>query len=331
MRIEPKKILCAIDFSDFTKITLSYGIALAKEFGSQLNLCHIVSNPMTQFTYSQSYIDFEKIQTYEEEQIISAQTRLEELIKDYDIPYDIIVKSGHVADDIGRIALENNIDMVIAATHGRSGIKRFLIGSVTDRLMKTLHCPLLVLHSRKSHFVSQVDHHIHLKKILVGCDFSNDSELAFKYGLSLAQDFQAELHLAHVLKSPEPIHTGTVDAMMYQTGDHISWNLSNYHEKIESPITDEQAQRSKFLSHLERKLLDMIPEECRNWCTPIVVLLEGEPYQELIKYSEHKNVDLIVLGIRGHSLLERFLIGSTTDRVIRRATSSVLAVRQMNE
>ena len=65
-----------------------------------------------------------------------------------------------------------------------------------------------------------------------------------------------------------------------------------------------------------------------NWCTPVTAVLEGEPYKELLEFAEKKEVDLIVLGVRGHSLLEKFLVGSTTDRVISRSDCPVLAVRQ---
>ncbi len=329
MRIEPKQIMCAIDFSEFTNITLSYGIALAKEFGAQLSLCHVVAKQATPSNFTQYHIDYQDHATYEKKQVTHAQKRLENLVENYDLPFDIIVAVGHTADEIGRIALENNIDMVIAATHGRSGIKRFLIGSVTDKLIKTLSCPLLVLHAQESHFVSQVDHHIQLKKILVGCDFSPDSTLAFEYALGLAQEFQAELHLAHVTKATESYNFMTSDRMMLQTGDAMRWEQPDLQKPNKIEEVAQQEKKNIFLSRLERRLLNMIPEECHNWCTPATIILEGAPYQELINYSKHKNIDLIVLGIHGHSLLEKFLIGSTTDRLIRRATCSVLAVRQV--
>ncbi len=72
----------------------------------------------------------------------------------------------------------------------------------------------------------------------------------------------------------------------------------------------------------------MVPDDSRHWCTPVTPVLEGEPYQELLSFAQKKQVDLIVLGVRGHSLLEKFLVGSTTDRVISRSECPVLAVRQ---
>jgi nucleotide-binding universal stress UspA family protein len=89
-------------------------------------------------------------------------------------------------------------------------------------------------------------------------------------------------------------------------------------------------RRSTWLKQIETRLLEMVPGDSRNWCTPVIVVLEGQPYQELITYAGKINADMIVLGIRGHSLLEKFLVGSTTDRVISRASCPVLAVRPIS-
>jgi nucleotide-binding universal stress UspA family protein len=70
----------------------------------------------------------------------------------------------------------------------------------------------------------------------------------------------------------------------------------------------------------------MVPEEANNWCTPQLTLLAGQPYEELTKYAAVHGMDLIVLGIRGHGLVETLLIGSTTDRVLRQAPCPVLSV-----
>jgi nucleotide-binding universal stress UspA family protein len=75
----------------------------------------------------------------------------------------------------------------------------------------------------------------------------------------------------------------------------------------------------------------MVPEECQIWCTPHATLLFGEPYIELIKYAKEYGIDMIILGVRGHTLWDKLMVGSTTDRVIREAPCPVLAVPPMEE
>ena len=327
MRIESKKIMCAVDFSDFSNIVLTYGRSLASEYGSTLCLCHILSETHMVSSIGHSYIHYPDIQTGRVE---SAREMLGKMAEKLDVECEVIVSSGHIADEINQIVQKNNIDMVIAATHGGSGIKRFLIGSVTDRLVKILKCPLLVLHAKEKHLTSVVAENIKLKRILVGCDFSSDSSLAFDYALSLAQEFQTQLYLAHVIRPTEQIELPASDYIKIQGGEYTNWTRSEYLE-LKKKAADEDLKTKKTLfSRLERQLSSLVPEESRNWCTPITTLLEGQPYKELVSSAEQKEIDMIVLGVHGHSLLERFTVGSTTDRVISRASCPVLVVRQIS-
>jgi nucleotide-binding universal stress UspA family protein len=150
--------------------------------------------------------------------------------------------------------------------------------------------------------VGTADREFKLKKILVGCDFSPDSGQAFNHGLSLAQEFQSELHLAHVIEPP-----AQPDLL-----------------KGETSVTFEI--REDYRDLLANKLKDMVPEEAGNWCTPQTSLLEGQPYEELVNYAESNDIDMIVLGVRGHGLVKTLFLGSTTDRVVRRSPCPVLSV-----
>lgn len=320
--------MCAVDFSDFTEETLAYSVALCKKFHAKLFLVHIVIDVNTFLLHDGIAIDTALLQ---DKHIQNAQERLGDLIKAATIEHEIIISKGRPADEIRRLALKEKIDMVITATHGGSGINRLLIGSVTERLMKTLHCPLLVLHTRDHDLIPRSDYVMKQKKVLVGCDFSPDSKLAFDYGLSLAQEYQAELYLTHVIKPTEHIELKASDYITVIPGDYRAWNTLDYFE-IQKKVTKENREKiSQLHSRLERQLYFMIPEECRSWCTPHTVILTGEPYKELIKYAKEQEINMIVLGIRGHTLWEKLMVGSTTDRVIRNAPCPVLAVRQMDE
>ena len=323
MRMEAKKIMCAVDFSDFTHMIISYGKSMALEFDARLYLCHVVPTLMVS-GHMPSYIDYAGI---ERDHVRNARIRLEEIAEEFDIQCEIIVSVGHPADEIELAAQQNTIDMVIAATNGGSGMIRFLAGSVTNKLVKILSCPLLVLHDDGR--VSQKMERIKLNRILVGCDFSPDSRLAFDYALSLAQEFQTRLYLAHVVSPMEPVEIMAPDPVMLEINPLSGWAGSGA-EALEKSTDEAGQKRITWLKQIETRLLELVPEDGRNWCTPVTVVLEGQPYQELIDYAGRINADMIVLGVRGHSLLEKFLVGSTTDRVISRASCPVLAVRPIS-
>ena len=300
MRVQLKKIICTTDFSDSSNIAVAYGIALAKEFKAKLYLSHVIDLPSVgmygdAFSYPVGQQD--RIMDYTREY-------LKRLIGETSVDWEPLIQMGHAAAEITRLAKEKCVDMVISATHGRSGLKRFLLGSVTGSILRTLPCPLLVVRGPERGFVAPEDREIRLQRILMGCDFSPDSHLAFQYGLSLAQEFQSELYLAHVIEPP-----------VYE--DMI--------KRVEKP---EQTFQQDLRTRLNDELKNMVPDEARNWCDPITTLLAGQPHEELIKYAVIHSINLIVMGFRGHSLMETLFVGSTADRVVRRAACPVLLVRQ---
>ena len=167
--------------------------------------------------------------------------------------------------------------------------------------MRTLPCPMYIVRSLEREPAAPAMADMKLKRILVGCDFSADSDLAVQYGISLAQEFQTELYLAHVLE-PTVYKDMLTQAVV---------------------VPDPEGLRDE----LTRKLEGMVPEEAKQWCTPETLLLAGHPSDELTKYAVVNKMDLIVLGVRGHSVMESLLVGSTTDRVVRQAPCPVLSVR----
>ena len=163
MRVQFKNILCATDFSDFSNHTISYGVALAKEFEAKLFVSHVIDLSSVAI-----YGEFQLDPVGQQNRIIEdAATQLKELTGDQPISWEPLITVGKPADEISRAVAEKDIDLVITATRGRAGLKRIILGSVTERLMRTLTCPLLVVNSPEHKFVSAADQVIKIEKILV--------------------------------------------------------------------------------------------------------------------------------------------------------------------
>lgn len=295
MRMRFKNIVCATDFSDFSNRTLPYGIAIAREFGAKLYVCHVID--LTALTM---YGEFQIDPIGQQDRIRQeAEVQLKQMLAPYTIQWEPLISVGQPAAEIARIVEEKEVDLVISATRGRSGIKRLIMGSVTQRLIRTLTCPLLAVHSPEQGFIDPGAGAIRLKKILIGCDFSDDSALALSYGLSLAQEFEAEVHLVHVVEPP-------------------------VYEEFMTP--SEQAEKLVLTDAVKARLESLVPEEARHWCSLQSAVLRGRPYEELVAFSMARDIDMIVLGVRGYGLVKSLLMGSTTDRVVRNAPCPVLAV-----
>lgn len=299
MRIQPSRIICATDLSDYANQTVVYGTAIAKLFNAKLYVCHVTEEPYMTSMHGHLAIDFIDIQ---KKLMDTAKEQLDEMMADHKIDWEAVVVPGHVPDEITTLVQEKKADLVITAAHVKSGLKRLILGSVTEHLMRTLQTPLLVLRGPKDKILETTDQDFKLKRILVGCDFSADSNLAFNHALSFAQEFQAELHLAHVTVPP---------VFNMYPGPYIE-------------PTDQPTQR--ISEEYQQKLKDLFPEDAANWCTHKIVVLAGHPHEELNDYAKANDIDLIVLGTRGIGMVETLFIGSTTDRLIRHATCPVLSV-----
>lgn len=297
MKVEFKKILCATDLSTFSNTAVYYGAALARIFEARVHLCHVIDLPIVSvhgeaFSYPPDYL--ESLQE-------SGHQQLKKLVEPLSVDWEAHVETGAVARAIVELSEAIGADLVIAATHGRSGLKRLLLGSVSEQLIRIVRCPFLIITPPEKRMSHKTIDGFAVKRIMVGCDFSRDSTRAVEYGFSLAQEFQAALHLVHVI---EPF--AYKDALM------------------PDPLTAKV--QTDLDAHLKNKLEILIPKETRNWCDVTTDCLAGRPFEELVKYAVLHAVDFIILGIRGHGLVESFLLGSTTDRVIRRATCPVLTV-----
>ena len=298
MRRQINRILCATDFSRFSQEVVNYGIQLAKEFHATLYICHIVDVP-TVSVYGEAVIGPIEHQNRFMEY---ARQEIENLVGDESIEYQPLITLGIATDEITRLAQENIVDLVITATHGRSGLKRFFLGSVTERLMRTLPCPLLVLRGMEEGASPEKPQKFRFKGILVGCDFSADAAKAFDYSLSMAQEFESELHLVHVV---EP---------------------SGYKDLFKLPAESGDKFKQDLYDMINDKLMAMVPKEALSWITLKTKLLVGKPYDELVRYAEINDIDLIVVGIRGYGMVEELLVGSTTDRVVRQSPCAVMSV-----
>ncbi|HMA66534.1 MAG TPA: universal stress protein [Desulfosalsimonadaceae bacterium] len=298
MRRQIRSIFCATDFSEFAGVVVAYGIAMAKRFEATLYICHVVDLP-TVSAYGEAV--FDPIE-YQQRFMDTALREIHSLLEDSGVRYEPLVTIGSTTEEITRLAKDYTAELVITATHGRSGLKRFFLGSVTERLMRTLPCPLLVLRGSEELTDHMDSPRVPFKKILVGCDFSEDANAALNYSLSLAQEFESELHLVHVV---EPSGYKDLFRIQQESGEQI---------------------RQDLYQMIRDRLNSLVPGEALNWITLESRVLAGKPYAELIRYADIHDMDMIALGIRGHGMVEELLVGSTTDRVIRQAPCPVLSI-----
>lgn len=216
------------------------------------------------------------------------------------ISFEIIVKGGDVRAELLGIIEDKQVDLVVMGTRGRSYFERMLLGSVTDRLLRKVHVPILT--------VSHLDKEMHtpgpvpLQRILYATDLSEGSEEGLEFSIRLAHGLDASVMVAHVLRWVETAFHG-VETAAY---------LPDYAKEI----------RAKA----EERLCRMV-SLASDGSVPVVTLVEeGIPYETIDRLAVDHKADLIVLNLQNKGRLERAVLGTTAERVIRTATVPVLSL-----
>src|SRR5688572_11013554 len=141
MRVRPTKILCTTDLSPDSSEALRYAIQLARKFEARLYVCHAVNLVSLEFA---SAGDFLLPHTYAE-LTSRAEAGVRRLVGEPGVPWEPVMVHGEPALAIQAESERLGIDLVVTSTHARSGLKRLLLGSVAERLVRVLSCPVLTV------------------------------------------------------------------------------------------------------------------------------------------------------------------------------------------
>ncbi|MEZ5404635.1 MAG: universal stress protein [Verrucomicrobiia bacterium] len=145
-----KKILVPIDFSQPCLKAMDYALVLAQHFGSQIILVHVIRkiNPATRIV-----VDRPKLQNRLKEE---GQRLLNTFVKKHiclKVSLDKIIRTGVPFDEIVMTAKRYNVDAIVIATHGYSGLKHITMGSTAERVVRYAPCPVLVVREKEHEFI----------------------------------------------------------------------------------------------------------------------------------------------------------------------------------
>jgi universal stress protein A len=146
-----KKILCPIDFSEFTDQVLEYAVSITKKYDSELHLIHIIPN-LNYFTPYESFFTPENLIVVEKNMEVEVNKDFDRVMKTIDIPVIKVIKTGAAFVEIVNYAKSESIDLIIIGTHGRTGLEHILIGSVAERVIRKAPCPVLTVRPKNRQF-----------------------------------------------------------------------------------------------------------------------------------------------------------------------------------
>jgi nucleotide-binding universal stress UspA family protein len=298
--ISYKRVLVPVDFSEPSRKAVTYAMTIAAQTNAKLFVAHIVPD--------RSALNYAfPAETYEAEkqQYASAKREIEKLIPPecadmFDV--EMIVKTGRVDAELIGIVKEQGVDLVVMGSHGRTHLGRWFIGSVTERLLRKLPVPLLSV----SH-VGPEKHSIELGlvcigKILYATDLSDSSAIGMQYAIELARGTGAKLTVAHVT-------------------DHAHFTLLS-----NTASAYLESSRKMWVDSMTKKLDELLSREGPLDMEIEGVMLDGKPYEEILRFADDRKMDMIVLNLQSKGMIERAFVGSTAERIVRLSHVPVLSV-----
>lgn len=287
-----KTILVPTDFLAPSLKAISYGSALAENFRAALHLVHVndlgIEHPVLAPLFSLDGAIDQQL-----------RRRLKGIAAEVECPVRsqrCHVRKGKAFDQICREARLRSADLIVISTHSHNGFKRFAIGSTAEAVVRHSPCPVLVLRGAE-HGVG-----IAMRNILVPVDFSDCSRGALRYAIGFARRFGAKLTLLHTIY---PHYYATSD--VYNAADVPRLITSMQHAAVND--MRELVRTTAFAG---------VPFETR------VTL--GFPGSEIPTYAARMGADLIVTATHGRTGLQRVLIGSVAESVVRHSGCPVLVI-----
>ena len=297
--IEIKRILCPIDYSEFSRRALDRAIAIAQWYRASVTALYVL--PQVASLIPAGYPGLYPPIAFTAEDLEQFKTQLDAFVAGSNsrAKVDTVVVEGNIADWITSVARELPADLVVMGTHGRSGFDRLMLGSVTEKVLRKAPCPMLTVPSGAANAPAGP---IPFTRILCAVDFSPSSFKALQYAESLAEEADARLRVVHVLEPAsvfEPVAMGASGAPL---------------------VSAHQAEAAWA------RLRAAISKDARVYSQVTESVTLGKAYREILREAADHGSELIVIGAHG-GLLGSVAFGSTTHHVIREATCPVLSVR----
>jgi nucleotide-binding universal stress UspA family protein len=189
--LQLRNILYATDFSGYARQALPYAEALARKFGACIHLCHVVT-PSTLAVSAPEVAPY--LYTAEHESSAIELQDMAAVLRKKGRQVQVQMLSGPLHEVMPAVVHENAIDLVIAGTHGHTGMKRFLLGSAVEEICRVAPCPVLTVGPMLS-----LRHDIRFRNILYATDLSQESRKALPYVAGIAEEYASAVTVLHVL------------------------------------------------------------------------------------------------------------------------------------
>ena len=220
-----------------------------------------------------------------------------ERLRENGISVSTEVKGGYLADTTRALVEEQDIDLVVTSTVGKSGNPHWLSGGISSKLMRQITKPVLLVQTNDE----QANIHPKMKKIMVSLDGSILAENTLPYARAIAKAFDSEIILLAVPQVPQVKDYRAPDTAVEQIRSQMESTMDNF--------------------------LDAVGRSLREDGVEVRTMTKGSlPVRTIVSTAEEEEVDLIMLTSRGRGGLDRIFMGSVAESVVAESNRAVLMV-----
>jgi nucleotide-binding universal stress UspA family protein len=212
----------------------------------------------------------------------------------------MLLEGGVVAEVLAR-ARSWPADLVVMGTHGRGGFERWVLGSVTEKVLRKAPCPVLTVPPDAP--ALQPSGSPLFRRVVCPVDFSPASVGALRYALGLAAEAGVEVTVVHVLE--------------WLIEDDTARRLAGF---------DVPEFRRHLLEDARERLAALVARVSSGPVSPRQEVVSGRTWREILRIAEEREADLVVMGVRGRNPVDLAIFGSTTNHVVRSARCPVLVI-----
>ena len=297
-----EKILVPLDGSELAEVVLPYAEELAGRLGSEITLVNV----LIFFSESAPDLYLRLRQYYIEKMVENTREAAERYVKKPQgkaIKVESRILLGNPAEEIVEYANKEDIDLIVMATHGRTGISRWALGSVANKVVRATKRPVGLIRAKGAR--PDVRQKGILNKALVPLDGSKEGEAVIPYVEELALKLKAEVILLQVLST-------SYQAITAERYGYVSYTA----QQMESDKAFARNYLEKVGARLKRKGMT-VKSEVRL----------GIAAEEIIKLADEMYADVVAMSTHGRSGIGRWVFGSVADRVLHEGNTPLLLVR----
>jgi nucleotide-binding universal stress UspA family protein len=288
MDMKVGNILVPVDFSPPSLLAVNHGVSLARAFRAKLTLLHVVESIPPAQAFSEIRVDVEERDRYQVARLLSALVSSED---QDDLDLRVVVRVGDIKDEIADAIREKGADLLVMGTHGRGLFGRWIVGSITEGILRNIEIPILT--------VCRAAKPLAFERIVFATDLSDYAKEAFDFALELAGRMHSELFILHVLDQTR---------LAYGTPE------------VGGALGEQDVEEAKT------KLAALAAEVSAAKLHGETSLVVGPPADEILKAAEITDADIVLIGVHKRRLIERALLGTTAERVVREARVPVLSI-----